>query len=157
MAHHTHDPIEIIKQDHAEVENLFAEYEELGDGAVATKEKLADEIVRALTHHAEMEEELCYAHFKDALTNEDDHLVEEALVEHAGIKQHISDLKTLDSSTPEFDAHMKVLIEQVRHHVKEEEKELLPKVKKEISEDELGAMGEAMMEFKASRASDGAA
>lgn len=148
------DPVEIIKTDHTEVEGLFAEYEALGDGAVATKQNTADQIIDALTIHAEMEETLCYPRFKDALTKEEDKLVAEAYVEHDGVKKLLTELKTLDPAVPEFDATMKVLMEQVRHHVKEEEGELLPVVEKEMKEEDLAAMGDEMLTFKESRVLD---
>ncbi|MES2994647.1 MAG: hemerythrin domain-containing protein [Patescibacteria group bacterium] len=146
----TNNPIEIIKADHATVEELFQEYEGLGDGAVATKRTLVDQIIEELTLHAEMEETLCYPAFQEAFNKEDDKMVEEAYVEHQGAKNILEELKTLDPEQPEFDANVKVLMEQIRHHVEEEESELLPKAEKELPEEELAAMGDAMMEFKES-------
>ncbi|MDB5244881.1 MAG: hemerythrin [Parcubacteria group bacterium] len=145
------DPISIIKEDHKTVEALFDEYEGLGDSADVSKKKVVDQIIEELTIHAEMEEELCYPRFKKAFNKEDDKMVDEAYVEHEGVKDLLEELKSLDARTPEFDARMQVLMEQVKHHVKEEEGELLPTVEKEIPEEELEAMGTEMMAFKADR------
>jgi hemerythrin superfamily protein len=145
------DPIAIIKEDHEKVEALFREYEELGDSAYATKRKIADQVIMELTAHAEMEETICYPAFKEAFTKEDDKMVDEAYVEHEGAKMLLAKLEGLDAEDPEFDASMKVLMEQIRHHVEEEEGELLPAVEEEVPEEELAAMGDAMMEFKESR------
>lgn len=147
----TNNPIAILKKDHKMVEGLFKEYEGLGDGAVATKRKVADQIIEELTVHAEMEETLCYPRFKEAFNKEDDKMVDEAYVEHAGAKKLLDDLKSLQPDQPEFDASVKVLMEQIRHHVKEEEHELFPAVEKEVPETELEVMGNQMISFKEAR------
>lgn len=147
----TNDPVQIIKKDHKTVEGLFKEYEGLGDGAVATKRKVVDQIIEELTIHAEMEEQLCYPTFKEVFDKEDDKMVEEAYVEHAGAKKLLSDLISLQPEQPEFDASVKVLMEQIRHHVEEEETELLPTVEKEAPEEALEAMGNEMIAFKESK------
>ncbi len=145
------DPIAIIKNDHKEVEALFKEYEDLGDTAAVSKRKTVDAIINLLSVHAEMEEAVCYPVFKDVFNKEDDKMVDEAYVEHAGAKRLLEDLKTLEPDQPEFDASVKVLMEQIRHHVKEEENELLPEVKKEVPEETLEVMGADMLAFKKDR------
>lgn len=147
----TNNPVSIIKKDHKTVEGLFKDYEALGDNAGVTKRKIVDQVIEELTIHADMEESLCYPRFKDAFNKEDDKMVEEAYVEHAGAKNLLNDLKTLQPDQPEFDASFMVLMEQIRHHVKEEENELLPKVEKEVSEEELETMGDEMIAFKESK------
>jgi hemerythrin superfamily protein len=147
----TNNPIEIIKKDHKVVEELFKEYESLGDDAVSSKQKLVDQIIEELTNHAEMEETLCYPRFKEVFTKEEDKKVDEAYVEHKEAKRLLSDLEGLQPEQPEFDASVQVLMEQIRHHVKEEEEDLLPMVEKEVPEDELSEMGDKMIAFKESR------
>lgn len=144
----TNNPVEIIKKDHKKVEKLFQEYEGLGDNALATKRKIVDQIITELTLHADMEETICYPRFKEILDKEDDKMVEQAYIEHAGAKQLLADLADMDPDQEEFDATVKVLMEQIRHHVKEEENDLLPRVKKEIADVDLELMGEEMMTFK---------
>lgn len=145
------DAVAIIKKDHKVVEGLFKEYEGLGDGAVAKKRRVVDQIIEELTLHAEMEETFCYPRFKKAFNKEENNMLEEAYIEHRGAKKLLADLTTLEPDQPQFDASVNVLMEQVRHHVKEEEKELLPTVEKEMSEKELAAMTEEMVAFKESR------
>lgn len=142
------DPFEIIKDDHQRVNVLFKEYEGLGESANGAKQKVVDQVIQALSVHTEMEETFCYPRFKDALPKEGDKKVDEANVEHEGIKNLLEKLKSLEPKDPEFDASMQVLIEQVRHHVKEEENDLLPMVQKKMSEEDLAAMGEEMLSFK---------
>jgi hemerythrin superfamily protein len=147
----TNNPIEILKTDHQTVEELFAEFEELDAEARPQKREVVDRIIGELTLHAEMEETICYPSFKEVLDAEDIDLIDEAYVEHGSVKQLIEQLKVLDAEQPEFDANMEVLMEQVRHHVEEEEDELLPAVEEKMAEEELGAMGDAMIEFKETR------
>jgi hemerythrin superfamily protein len=147
----TNDPITIIKDDHELVEELFSEYEELEEDDADERRRIADEIIARLTTHAEMEETLCYPKFRDALADtEDNALIEEAYAEHTSVKDLLNNLETLDAATPEFEGKMNVLSEQVRHHVKEEEGELLPKIEEVMSADALTALGEEMLAFKES-------
>lgn len=146
----TNNPITIIMNDHKVVERLFKEYEGLGDDATITKRKVVDQIIKELTVHAEMEETICYPQFKEVFNKEDDKMVAEAYVEHAGAKKLLNDLKSLQPEETEFDATVKVLMEQIRHHVEEEENELLPTVEKEVPEVELEDMGNQMIAFKES-------
>ena len=147
----TNDPIEIIKDDHKAVEKLFKEYEDLDENDASYRRGIADRIIEALTVHAEMEEALCYPRFKAALDEKGDAMVEEAYVEHEGAKNLLADLAALSPDEPKFDASMKVLMEQIRHHVKEEEHDLLPKAKKAVPEAELETMGNEMRAFKEAR------
>lgn len=142
------NPITIIEEDHKIVEALFKQYEELGDEAFATKRKVVDRIIHELTVHAEMEEQLCYERFKEVFNKEDDKMVAEAYVEHAEVKKLMSDLEKLEPEQVEFDASVKVLVEHTRHHIEEEENELLPAVKKQVPEKELAPMGDKMIAFK---------
>jgi hemerythrin-like domain-containing protein len=147
----SNDPIEIIEKDHKAVEDLFEEYEGLEEDAESEKRDIADRIIKELKDHTEMEETFCYPRFKDAFDDEGDTMVEEAYIEHEAAKNLLADLSALQAYEPKFDANMKVLMEQIRHHVKEEEDELLPKAKRTISEEAFEAMGAEMNEFKASR------
>jgi hemerythrin-like domain-containing protein len=146
----THNPITIIKDDHKRVSELFREYKKLGESAVVHKREIVDEIIKELTLHAEMEETICYPRFKEIFNKDGEKMVEEAIVEHQGVKTIMKDLKTLDPSDLEFDARTRVLIEQVEHHVDEEESRVLPEAEQKMSEDELDAMAHEMMEFKES-------
>lgn len=144
----TNDPVTLIKEDHKVVEALFAEFEGLSEGSVATKRKIVDQIIFELNRHADMEETICYPRFKEVFGKTDDAMVDEAYVEHDSLKKLLDELESMDASTPEYDATVAVLMEQVRHHVEEEEGELLPRVKEEMSKDELAEMGELMISFK---------
>ena len=133
--------IDLLEQQHREVEELFEEFEGAGDGAVKTKERLCREISDALAIHAEIEEKLFYPESKQENTEE---ILRESVEEHLAMKRIVADLMESGPSDDQFEAKVKVLQEQVEHHVEEEEKELFPKVRKDLSKDELDDLGERM-------------
>lgn len=142
------NPIEDIKKDHRKVEDLFNEYEQLGEQAFQHKQEIAHKIINELENHAEMEETICYPKFEELFTKEDDKKIAEALVEHEVVKALLSELKGMSSEDEFFDAKIKVLKENVEHHVKEEEEEVLPKAEEEMSEEDVAEMTELMKEFR---------
>lgn len=133
--------IDMLKQQHREVEKMFKEFESLGENANKSKQRVFTEIADALAVHATIEEKHFYPAVK-AKTTED--LLLEALEEHLGIKRVIADLLKADAKDETFDAKVKVLKEQIEHHVKEEETELFPKVKKILDSPELEAIAAKM-------------
>ena len=122
------DAIALLTEDHAKVKAMFEQYEGLGDRAHATKQKLAMQICTELTKHATAEEEIFYPAVRAA--TKDDDLVDEATVEHASAKDLIEQIMSMDSGDELFDAKVKVLGEQIEHHVEEEEGEMFPKARK---------------------------
>ena len=117
--------LDLLEQDHREVEDYFDEYEELED--YKAKAELSQKICLALKVHTQIEEDIFYPEAREA--TEDDDLLDEATVEHAGAKQLIAQIESMEVGDDLYDAKVKVLGEQVRHHVKEEEEELFPEVK----------------------------
>jgi hemerythrin superfamily protein len=138
-ANQTPDAIELLKQDHDEVEAMFKEYEDLKDGGrPSEKEDLAQRICDALTVHATIEEEIFYPTVRRERGETGD-LVDEARVEHQSLKDIIGRLQAAPPSDPLYDAGVKVLSEYVKHHVREEENELFPKVRRlDLDLDALG-------------------
>jgi hypothetical protein len=108
---------------------MFEQFEKLGDRAHAKKKTLADDICTALTLHSMVEEEIFYPAVREAVKDADD-MMDEAVVEHASAKDLIAQLQEMDPEDELYDAKVKVLGEQIEHHVKEEEKEMFPKAKK---------------------------
>jgi hemerythrin-like domain-containing protein len=119
------DAIALLKADHEAVSQLFAEYEKTR--SVPNKKALVAEICTALSVHAQIEEEVFYPAVKAAL--KDKQLVPEATVEHAGVKDLIAQLEGVEPDGEMYDAKVKVLSEYVKHHVKEDQNEMFPKVK----------------------------
>jgi hemerythrin-like domain-containing protein len=114
--------IALLKADHREVEEYFEEYEELDNES--DKAELAEKICAALKVHTQIEEEILYPAARKATGDED--LLDEALVEHAGAKHLIAEIEAMDVGDDLYDAKIRVLGEQIKHHVKEEEEELFP-------------------------------
>lgn len=142
------DAITIIKADHRKLEKLFEAYEKLGNKAYKTKEAQALEIIRLLTIHTGMEEDLLYSRLSERLKKDDIKMVDEAYVEHGVAKELMSAIESMSPEQKLFDAKVKVLSEVVAHHVKDEENELLPTTKKEFSEEELIGIALKMEEYK---------
>lgn len=146
------DPIQIIKDDHKRVKELFKEYEGLDADDPTRKRVVVETIIEMLTMHADMEETIMYPTLRSVFEDKDDELVGEAYAEHAAAKAIIEDLKTLETSDSEFDGKVKALKDTIEHHVKEEEGDLLPRAKDKLSDDQLRVMAEEMTSFRAARA-----
>ena len=137
------DAITLLKNDHRKVEKIFSELEK-GNG---NREQLFKELANELTVHAEIEEKLFYPAAKDVEPTKD--LVLEAYEEHKQVKMVLGDLEKADKKTEHWMAGLKVLMEDVQHHVKEEEGELFPKVKDKIlSKQQLEDLGSRMEQMK---------
>ena len=135
------DAIKLLTQDHRDVKALFKEYDKLvkAEADDGQKQAIAEQICEMLTVHAQIEEELVYPAAYDVLPEEAD-LVDEAQVEHASAKDLIKQIRSMQPSDELYDAKVTVLGEYIDHHVKEEEKEMFPKLKKtELDLKELGA------------------
>ena len=140
--------IDLLKRDHDDVDKMFAQYEDLKEGGSGgDKEMLVAEICDALTVHAQIEEEIFYPAARSALDDDDGKdLLDEAAVEHQTLKDLIARLEAAPTDDPLYDAGVKVLSEYVKHHVKEEENELFPKVKS--SQMDLEAVGQRLASRK---------
>jgi hemerythrin-like domain-containing protein len=119
------DAIALLEADHREVADYFETYETLSDAV--EKKALADKICLALKVHTQIEEEFFYPPAREETGDGD--LIDEAIVEHMGAKTLIAQIEAGAPDQPLYDAKIKVLGEQVRHHVEEEENELFPEVR----------------------------
>jgi hemerythrin superfamily protein len=142
------DAVELIKEDHKRVEALFREYEQAGDRAHKTKKRLADEISKELQVHAQIEEESFYAAVEAKAKKDGKELVAEAVEEHHLVRVTLGELAQLDPEDEAFDAKVQVLMENVRHHVEEEETEMLPQASELLGEEQLSRLGEEMQARK---------
>ena len=113
------DAIALLKEDHRTVEKLFEEFQSAkGDGR---KEKLAQQICLELSVHATIEEEIFYPACEGKV---DDDLLKESYVEHDAAKVLIAEISAGEPSDEFYDSKVKVLSEEIEHHVQEEEKRL---------------------------------
>lgn len=136
------DALALLRADHLTVGALFEKYEKTrGEDR---KGQLAQQICNELTVHAQIEEEIFYPAVRKAIREED--LIDEATVEHQGAKDLIAQIEGGKPGDALFDAKVKVLGEYIKHHVKEEQNELFPQVRK--TKLDLKAIGEQLLARK---------
>ena len=138
------DAIAMLKEDHRRVRDLFQEYEAATDPR--TKRELAEEVCTELETHAQLEEQIFYPAVNEE-SQEGPALVQEAIQEHQKVKGLIAVLREIGPDNQEFDAKFRELMQNVEHHVEEEETELFPLAEQELSED-LDQIKEEMQELK---------
>jgi hemerythrin superfamily protein len=149
--HNMPNATQMIRQDHKKVEGLFKRFEQT-KGAQA-KRRLAENAMAELEVHAALEEEIFYPAVKNEV--DDGSMVQEAIEEHQTVKQLISELKGMDEADEEFESQFSQLVENVQHHVEEEENEMLPMA--EESSLDLNSLGQQMSQRKQQMQSGGRA
>lgn len=143
------DAIAMLKADHKAVAEKFATFEGLGDRAFKAKGKIVKDVVAALSKHAAIEEAILYPAARTRLEGPDD-MVLEALEEHHIVKWTLSELDVMAPTDERFNAKFTVLMECVRHHVREEEKTLFPAIRKAFTKAELDRLGDELASAKVS-------
>jgi len=134
--------VQLIKQDHKKVAGLFQKYKKTkGEDA---KRRIAEQAMDQLEIHANVEEEIFYPAAKREL--EDGDMIDEAIKEHSVVKDLIEELRGMESNDESFEEKWSELVENVQHHVQEEENELLPQV--QDTEMDLQQCGEEIQERK---------
>ena len=136
--------IEVLEEDHRQVEEWFDEYEELEDKEDDRKADLVEKICLALKIHAQIEEEIFYPQARDVTRDND--LIDESLVEHATVKNLIREIEVMEVGDKLYDAKIRVLGEMVKHHIEEEEEELFPELASRKTD--LDALGKELAERK---------
>lgn len=129
--------IDLLTADHADVEQMFRQIETLPESDA--RSELVAGVIRELSVHAAIEEQVLYPAMRKALPD-GDHLVQEAIEEHQQVKETLAAIERADSAA-ERDPHLVSLIGNVRHHVEEEETELFPKLRASITTAELQELG----------------
>jgi len=146
--------ISILTEDHKKVKKMFMDFDKLmkSEGKEAEKGALVRKSCEELTVHTEIEEEIFYPAVRAAI--DDDDLMDEADVEHAGARELIAQLEDTEPGDDRYDAKVAVLGENIDHHVKEEQGEMFPKARK--AKLDLAALGAQMPERgRELQASDG--
>jgi hemerythrin superfamily protein len=133
--------IAMLKTDHRKVKELFRKYEAAGSRAYQKKKDIAEEIFTEISIHSILEEELFYPAVKERTDEDGKDLLAESLEEHHVVAILIEELKTLHPKDERFDAKLTVLMENVEHHIEEEEGELFPEAEGILGDaiDDLGA------------------
>jgi hemerythrin superfamily protein len=137
------DGLELLREDHQRVKALLDRYEALGErGDKRVKERVAQQICAEVLLHAKLEESILYPIAREAIDADDE--LDEALVEHEAAEQLVKKLSDMDPDDEMYDATVKVLGEQLQHHIDEEEGELFPKISASgLDREALGAELEA--------------
>ena len=138
------DAIKMLKDDHHAVKDLLRDYGNAGSDAFKAKQQIADQVFAALEVHTTLEEEIFYPAVKAKTNDEGKRHIAEGMEEHHVVKILIDELKTLTPEDEAFAAKFKVLSENVEHHIKEEEDELLPDAKKKLGHDGIEVLGDQM-------------
>ena len=138
------DAIVILRDDHKEIRKLFRDFRSQGDNAVKTKGKMVDKIIEALTVHTYIENEVMYPEIRKRVPDLEDDILE-SYEEHHVADVLVVELAALSPDNERFDAKTTVLIENVEHHIEEEEDEWFPKVREALSRKELREIGEEML------------
>ncbi|MFF9909023.1 hemerythrin domain-containing protein [Streptomyces sp. NPDC013457] len=137
------DAIVLLREDHKTVEKLFKRFEKTDDDELTERRSIADEVIEELTVHAWIEEQVFYPAAREAAPDTTDHILE-SIEEHHAVVWMLSELKTMDPADERFKAKMSVLMENVRHHVEEEEQEWFPDVRKAMGRNRLLEVGEQL-------------
>lgn len=137
------DAIVLLREDHKTVEKLFKQFEKTGDEDTDERRRIAGQVIEELTVHAWIEEQIFYPAAREASPDTTDHILE-SIEEHHAVVWMLSEIKGMDASDERFKAKMSVLMENVRHHVEEEEKEWFPDVRKAMGRNRLTELGEQL-------------
>ena len=143
------DAIVLLKQDHKEIRRLFREFQQAGEDATARKGKLVDDIIELLTVHTYIENEVMYPRVRELLPDLEDDVLE-SYEEHHVADLIVVELAAMKPSAERFDAKTTVLIENVTHHIEEEEQDWFPKVRDGLGRKVLQEIGAEMVEARKS-------
>lgn len=140
------DVTTILADDHRQVELAFQELE-TRVGSPEHRRALADHVIAELVRHSVAEEQYLYPAARKALPD-GDNLADHELSEHAEAERTMKELDGLDPSDPQFDQQLGKLMNEIRHHVKDEEEDLFPRLRAACSVDELEDLGEKIVKAK---------
>ncbi|MEU2038844.1 hemerythrin domain-containing protein [Nocardia niwae] len=143
----TTDAIVLLRDDHKAIRKLFREFEKAGDDAVETKGKVVKKIIEALTVHTYLENECMYPEVRKLVPDLEDDILE-SYEEHHVADVLVTELAMMKPGDEHFTAKTTVLIENVDHHIDEEENEWFPKVREQLGRKQLQEIGARMQELR---------
>ena len=141
------DAIVLLKNDHKEIKKTFNAFKKLGDGATKEKGRLVKQMIELLTVHTYIENEVMYPRVRELLPDLEDDVLE-SYEEHHVADVLLMELMGMKPSDERFDAKTTVLIENVRHHIEEEEQEWFPQVREGLGRKQLQEIGAEMAQAK---------
>lgn len=141
------DAIVLLRHDHQEIRRQFKRFQQAGDNATAAKGKTVDKIIELLTVHTYLENEVMYPEVRRLLPELEDDVLE-SYEEHHVADVLVAELAALEPDAERFDAKVTVLIENVSHHMDEEEQDWFPKVRAGLGRKQLQELGARMDELR---------
>ncbi|WP_410809121.1 hemerythrin domain-containing protein [Micromonospora sp. 067-2] len=141
------DAIVLLKEDHKEMRRLFKAFQDAEEGPASQRQKLVGQIVEALTVHTYLENEVMYPEVRRLLPDLEDDILE-SYEEHHVVDVLCAELAAMKADHEHFNAKTTVLIENVEHHVEEEEQEWFPKVREGLGRKQLQEIGERMIALR---------
>jgi hemerythrin-like domain-containing protein len=139
------DAIVLLKDDHKQIRKAFTDFEKAGPNATVAKGRAVDRIIELLTVHTYLENEVMYPRVRELLPEVEDDVLE-SYEEHHVADLLVVELASMKPRDERFTAKTTVLIENVRHHIEEEEQEWFPKVRDGLSRTTLRDIGAEMVE-----------
>ena len=138
------DAIVLLRNDHQEIRGQFKRFQQAGDNATAAKGKIVDKIIELLTVHTYLENEVMYPEVRRLLPELEDDVLE-SYEEHHVADVLVMELAGMKPDQERFDAKTTVLIENVEHHMSEEEDEWFPQVREGLGRKQLQEIGAQMI------------
>jgi hemerythrin superfamily protein len=140
----SHDAIVQLKDDHQEIRKVFRDFQQAGENATVRKGQLVDKMIELLTVHTYIENEVMYPRVRELLPDLEDDVLE-SYEEHHVADVLVVELAAMKPDDERFDAKTTVLIENVTHHMDEEEKDWFPKVREGLGRKALQEIGEELL------------
>lgn len=141
------DAIVILKNDHKTIKKLFKQFQDAGDDATQAKGRIVARIIEELTVHTYLENECMYPEVRKLLPDLEDDVLE-SYEEHHVADVLCAELHAMKPGDERFDAKTTVLIENVTHHIDEEEKDWFPQVREGLGRKQLQELGARMNEMR---------
>ena len=140
----SHDAIVQLKDDHQQIRKVFRDFQQAGENAVVRKGQLVDKMIELLTVHTYIENEVMYPRVRELLPDLEDDVLE-SYEEHHVADVLVMELAAMKPDDERFDAKTTVLIENVTHHMDEEEQDWFPKVREGLGRTALQEIGEELL------------
>jgi hemerythrin superfamily protein len=141
------DAIVLLKEDHKQIKKLFRDFQSAGDNATVRKGEVVSKIIELLTVHTYIENEVMYPEVRRLLPELEDDVLE-SYEEHHVADVLVMELFAMQSDAERFDAKTTVLIENVSHHIEEEEDDWFPKVRAGLGRKQLQELGAQLLTAK---------
>ena len=143
----SNDAIVLLKEDHKQVRKVFRDFQSAGEDATERKGRLVEQMIELLTQHTYIENEVMYPRVRELLPDLEDDVLE-SYEEHHVADVLVMELSGMKPTDERFDAKTTVLIENVRHHMDEEEEDWFPKVRDGLGRNALQEIGEELLAAK---------